>query len=217
MDGFELARIRFVTSRHRELQGLRQVVIVLACLFSFWSRPYVEGLRYFGRFEAVVGLFLSVLPLLVTLAARPWLDGYYGRRFGSVAGSASPWSRDSIGWGLLLVAGASADIATYRQGPPIAFLIAGALVALHVVVRDWPMRRHHLLTAGLCASGAWLFASRAGWQITSLDALVRGPFSVMILAHMVGACFDHRLLVRTLPFNPDVRDDALASDHADAL
>jgi hypothetical protein len=34
---------------------------------------------------------------------------------------------------------------------------------------------------------------------------------------MVGACFDHRLLVRTLPFNPDVRDDALASDHADAL
>ena len=216
MEERDLARIRFVSLRYRELQGLRQVAIVLACLFSFWARPYVEGLRYFGGFQAVIGFFLAVLPLVIMLTAHPLLDRYYARRFGSVAGNSSWWSRDVVGWTVLLVGGAVIDIETYRQTEPIAFLIAGALVAVHIVLRDWPWRAHHLFTAGLCAIGAWLVAFEPAVQVTSLDQLVRGPFSMMLAAHLAGACFDHRLLVRTLPLNPDARGEELA-DHADAV
>jgi hypothetical protein len=214
MDTVDLARIRFVTTRHGELQGLRQLVMLPACLVSFWSRPYIEMLRDRGSFEAVAGLLLSILPWLAVISARPALDRYYSRRFGSVDRG---WSRDTIGTVVLLMAAMWIDLARLDTGRPIAVLVAGALIALHIVVKDWPWRAHHVVTAVVCASAAFLITTESVFRVDSLDEFLRGPFSVLIGAQLVSACLDHRLLMRTLPLNPDAHAGELASDHADTV
>jgi hypothetical protein len=217
VDPGDLARIRFVTARHGELQGLRQLMIAVACLASFWSRPYIEALRDLGSIDAAAGLILLILPFVAVIAARPALNRYYARRFGTVAGSADRLSRDPIGWAVLLIGGFALDVATLDSGRPIGVLIAGTVVALHIVVRDWPWRAHHLVTTVVCCSAALLIATGAGFRVDSFDELRRGPLSILLGLQLVSGVLDHRLLLRALPFNPDAHATELAPDHADTL
>jgi hypothetical protein len=217
MDETDLARIRFVTARHRELQGLRQLMLTTACLASFWSRPYIEALRALGSIDAISGLILLILPFVAVIAARPALNRYYARRFGTVARSAGGGSGDPIGWTVLFIGGLAIDVATLDSGRPIGVLTAGGVIALHIVVRDWPWRAHHLGTALICGCAVFLIATEPGFRVDSADELRRGPLSILFGLQFVSGLLDHRLLLRTLPLNPDAQATELASDHADSL
>jgi hypothetical protein len=217
VDAQDFARIRFVTSRYHEMQGLRQLVILPACLIHFWSRPFVESLRDTGSSQAVAGFFLSILPWLLVLAAHPLLNRYYAERFGSVAGGLHRWSADKIGWTVLILAGLWLDLSTYGSAKPSGLLVAGALIALHIVWRDWPWRSYYLVTAGVCSVGAWLTVTHPAFRIDSLDAVLRVSFTIMIVAHTGAAVMDHQLLLRTLSRNHEAHADALTSEHADPV
>lgn len=217
MDSRDLARIRLVTLRYQELQGLRTVVTVPACLAAFWTRPFVEMLHDLGSVYAGAGFVVSLLPFVAILASRPVLDRYYASRFGSVASGFGGWPADRIAWTVLLVAAVWLDWSTLGSSNPSAIFVAGALIALHVVWRDWPLRSYYLITAVVCVAGAGLMAIIPAFRVDSLDALLRFPFSVVMAAHAIAAVFDHRLLLRTLPRHPEAHEPDLAADHADAL
>jgi hypothetical protein len=110
VDGQDLARIRFVTSRYREMQGLRQLVILPACIIQFWSRPFVESLRDAGALQAAAGFFLTVVPWLLVLTAQGRLNRFYAERFGSVAAGQGQWSAVMFGWTVLILAGIWIDM-----------------------------------------------------------------------------------------------------------
>jgi hypothetical protein len=217
MDAAALARIRLVTSRYVELQGLRTVVAVPACLAAFWMRPFVETLHDLGSVYAWVGFVVSVLPFFAIVASRPLLDRYYAARFGSVATGFGGWSADRIGWTLLFLAAFGLDWSTLGASKPSAILAAGAAIGLHVAWRDWPLRSYYLFTAAACVAGACLVAIVPAFRVDSLDALLRIPFSIVMGAHAAAAVFDHRLLNRVLSRHPQGHADVLARDHADAL
>jgi hypothetical protein len=216
VDAQDLARIRFVTSRFHEMQGLRQLVIMPVSLIYFWSRPFVESLRDAGSVYAGAGFVLSVVPWLLVLAAHPLLNRYYAGRFGTVGGLRQ-WSADKIGWTVLIVGGIWIDISSYDSARPSGLLVAGALIALHILWRDWPWRFFYLVPAIGCTAAAVLTATSAPFRVNDLDALLQGPFTIMMGTHAVAAFCDHRLLLRTLPRNPEVQADALTSTHADAV
>lgn len=217
MDAADLGRIRLVTSRYQEMQGLRQLMLLPCCLTAFWSRPYIESLHDAGTLQAVAGFFLQVAPWLVVLAARPFLDRYYKARFGSVSTGLSRWSVEMLGWAVLILAGFVIDMSTRGQAKPSALLVAGTLIALHVAWRDWPWRGYSLAAALACAVGAWLTAASPMFRVDDLDALLRVPLTIFMCAHTVTAWFDHRLLLRTLPPNPEASTELLTADHADSL
>ena len=70
----DLLRIRFVTSRFADLQGLRTLLIVPSCLALFWAQPYLRLLRYAGPGPAAAGPVASVPPF-GPLPAAPRLPG----------------------------------------------------------------------------------------------------------------------------------------------
>jgi hypothetical protein len=212
----DLARIRFVTSRYGELQGLRHLVTAGVCVIAFWSQPYIRLLRYLGPVEAMVGLVASILPLTVILWARPLFDRYYARRFGSVGGAGRP-SIDAIGWLVLIFAAFFVDARTLGTAKPSAILIAGALIALHIVMRDWPWRRHHLITLILCVVGVLMTAAFPAFRGDDLRDLAQKPLTLLICAQIVGTYLDHRLLVHTLGSNRHAAADERRSEHADAV
>ena len=217
MDAADLARIRFVTSRYHDLQGLRGLAHLAACLSVFWSRPYVELLRYSGPIPAVVGVFLSVAPWILLLAVRPVFDRYYSERFGTVAAGLRQWSPDKLGWAVLLMAGVGIDMSALGSARPSATLVAGALIALHIVWRDWPWRPAYLGTAIACTVAVWLTAVSPTFRIDDLDALLRVSVTIVIGTHVAAGVFDHRLLVRSLPRNSHALADEPTADHADSV
>ena len=93
---------------------------------------------------------------------------------------------------------------------------AGAGVALHITVRDWPFRAYHIAVAIVCTVGAVLIAAGVV-VVRNADELLQRPISLMLAAQLIASALDHQLLSRTLPLHPDIHAGALASDHADAL
>ena len=206
MDPDEVDRIRFVTRRYQDLQGLRQLVILPACLLAFWSQPYVKLLRYDGPVAAGVGLLASLVPLLIVVWTRPLLDRYYRRRFGCVAADRQQRWLDVGPAAALLVTGLWIDMSRLGTSAPSAVLIAGTLLGLHVTIRDWPWRAHHLIPAIGCAIGASATAMVPAMRVDNLQEMLRSPFTILMVSNIVAAYLDHRLLVRTLP--PNSGDDA---------
>ena len=217
MDATDLARIRFVTSRYRDLQGLRGLAILVACLSAFWARPYLKLLRDSGFVDAAIGFFLSFAPWIFVLATRPFLDHYYRERFGTVAAGLRQGSLDKIGWAALIVAGVWIDMSTLGAAKPSAILVAGTLIAVHIVWRDWPWRPAYVGTALVCGIAAWLTAVSAAFRSDDLQDLLRVPLTIMIAAHAAAGVFDHRLLLRALPRNSDAHADEPVAEHADSV
>jgi hypothetical protein len=213
MDDAELARIKFVTARYRDLQGLRHLAIVPLCLLLFWLQPYLKLLRYMGPWEAMAGLLLSVSPCLLIYPAHHLLDLYYARRFGTVGSSVlARW--DAVAQAVLVVAGVMVD--SWGNSGVSATLIAIALVSLQIAFRDWPWRLHHLIVTVLCIAAAVTFDFRAA-RASDPAAFLRIPLTIGLCAYSLAAYLDHRLLANVMLRNPDVRDHEIAADHADSV
>ena len=215
MDAADLARIRFVTSRYRELQGLRHLAVIPAVLLVFWLYPNLSPLRDMGPVEAVVGLLLSIAPVVAGSAAQPFFDRYYARRFGHVATSALT-RRDTLARTALIVGGLTID--SWGAGNPrcTATLVAVALVSLHIVVRDWPWRASYIASVVVCLGMVWI----DGAPVSSGDhpiLVMRLPLTIAIGTYVVAAYLDHRLLANALPPNPEASEAQAVPDHADTF
>ena len=216
MDAADLARIRLVTTRYRELQGLRTVAAVAACVPLFWLQPYIRLLRYMGSAEAVAGLLLSVAPAVLITTAHPLLNRYYARRFGSVAPQGSGVNLQMWLWAAVLFASLWLDSSRLGTGSPSAFLIAAALWSINIAVRDWPWRGHYVVPAVICGAATWSIAGIPALQAPDLETYARIPVSVGLVACGAAAILDHRLLVTTLGARDGDRSE-LALEHADTL
>ena len=197
-----LDEVRFVARRFTDLQGLRLLVLVPVLVAGFWAQPYIRVLRDAGPLEAFAGLVVSVSPLLIAIASRVYFNAYYRDRFGSVAAAGQQRVRD---WGppvLLLVAGIWLEVSAPLDAIPSFILLAAALIALHIAVRDWPFRRHYLVAGMACGVAAWLPALLPGMQADTLPEIGRTSISLALVLFILPAYLDHRLLVRTLPRNP---------------
>jgi hypothetical protein len=195
-DTADIARIRFVTSRYRHLQGLRQLMWIAGLLVHLRLFE-LYGIRPHGSLDWAEfrGMCLVATPLLLAQIGDVWLRGYYSRRFGHVPDGAL-WRRDVMAWLGLILVGIFFDTRIFRGGGPSVLLIAIGLMSLHAAIRDWPWRRHHLLPAMVSVVAT---ATRLPLSEASL--------AIMLCTTGVAAWLDHRLLVRTLPPNPDACAD----------
>ena len=211
MNADHFRRVQFVTRRFHELQGLRTIIFAVACIAAFWLQPYIRALRYAGPFEATAGLLASFMPFAAALT-MPLVDRYYRRRCGSVAATAMDRVRD-VGVPLLLIVGGLwIDLIRIGTQSPSAALIAGAVLALHVVVRDWPWRGHYVIAAVACAIGAWLTAVVPSMRADTVQVLARIPVSWLLATYAVTAYFDHRLLLIALPVRRESASLEAAAD-----
>jgi hypothetical protein len=197
----EVDRIRFVTRRFGELQGLRLILVMILAGAAFWAQPHVGPLRYSGPGWAVAGFVASVLPFAIVLLARPILDRYYRNRFGSVAGGEQR-RLEMLPPLVVLVVGIALDARNMGSGAPSATLIAAALIALHIIIRDWPYRGYYLIAAIGCAVAAPLPALVPAMHVDAASDL-RIPYTVLFALYAVPALLDHRLLTKVLPTNPE--------------
>ena len=180
-----LRTIRLLTERYSELQGLRVafagglVAAVCGAVLIAAPEPDVQ----------VVNLAL-LAAFGAYLVAHLLLARYYRSRYGRIA---APRSRAASGWfAVALVAVITILDNTFSTGPFAGLLVVGAVSALWVVVRDFPMRSYYLLGIVGSSLGATLMLMAAGTpQLGRAQAL--GMF-VFGLAYIPIGLLDHRLL-----------------------
>ena len=184
----QLETIRLVTERYRDLQGLR-LVFAGAMVAATSGGLLIAGAPQRAVLIALIATFIAMWPV-------QWLlDRYYTAKFGRTVRRPSPIA----GWWLL---GAMAVLATLTGEPfgpgqiMIATFLIAAGAAFWIVVRDWPVRAHHLLGCAALVFGASV-------QLASLhsDALPRAQalsFLALGLAYIPVGLLDHRLLASVM-------------------
>ena len=145
MDQHHLDRIRLLSTRFRELQGLRVafagvcMTLVIGGYLIASPQPTNDG--------AMVAMLVSFVPVA---AGMPRLNRYYATTFGRqvwspprkwhvffLIGIGYSW----VGWWL------HATIPAIPAGAPTTWIVA--LLSLWVAIRDWPTRAYYLgATAG---------------------------------------------------------------------
>lgn len=189
-----LRTIRLLTERYSELQGLRVAfaggLVAAVCGAVLIAAPEPD--------VRVVNLAL-LAAFAVYLVAHFFLVRYYRSRYGRIA---APLSRAASGWfAVVLMAVITILDNTFRTGPFAGLLVVGAVSALWVVVRDFPMRSYYLLGVVGSSLGATLMLIAAGTpQLGRAQAL--GMF-VFALAYIPIGLLDHWLLTSIMRA-PDV-------------
>jgi hypothetical protein len=207
MSEHDLALIRLVAGRYRELQGLRRVVDAGSLVF-LWS------LLRIGPVERDSGPYMlaSLTWAALTMWSARRVVRYYRERFGSTPGDGTRWDETPGGtayagqrlllvWTCMLMGGAFG-----------AVLPLLTLYAARVTWRDWPYRPHWLLLVleGTAFSLAFYSLDSAAqfheWQWrfiwTAAPALV-----------IVGL-LDHRVLVHAMKASAETAPN---QQHADTI
>jgi hypothetical protein len=186
----DIARLRYVTSRYPQLQGLRLIPLSLVFLTSAaWragllplpgdSRPLVPALWFMAALVAAV--FVS-FTLRVWYTRRLGSVGQYGSRSAAlpllataVAAGAALWLQIALHWHVSLP----------------ALTVAVALLA--VGAAHYEFRRHY--SAAAMVLFAFALLPLGGWGSAVLSAALDGTIGLSVL---IAAAGDHLLVVRTL-------------------
>jgi hypothetical protein len=189
MDQLQLARIRLLSARFSELQGLR--VTLAGSSITVAVGGYLAAAPTPTNNGALVAFLLSWVPVF---ALMPYVSRYYQTRFGRQRWTASRKMWLFFGAYVVLAFALNAAIPEIPAGTPT--LATVALVSIAVAIRDWPWRAYYLGVTAAMASGFALTASGAGLLpahltlVTLLLVLGVSMVSVGIL--------DHLLLVRLM-------------------
>lgn len=222
-----LQRIQFVTTYYGWLQGLRFVPFGLVYLgFAAWlALPPLEGADAKARLG--VALLVQLGGLLLATGLYAWVGAYYRRRFGEVKVSAATRQRmlRAVGMsaGVALVAGLLVGLlrgSGHLTAVPLSGLLLASALAL-VWYWHWSGRfaRHYLGVAAGFALLAALHAVEANPVYALLRALPftsdgRGVAVTLVgtwgLAIVVMGVLDHRLLARTLGYEPEPEPEPVA-------
>ena len=139
MDQHRLDRIRLLSARFHELQGLR-VALAGACI-ALVVGGYLIATPQPTNNGAMVAMLVSFVPVV---AGMPRLNRYYATTFGrQVWSPPRKWKVFFligyiwVGWWL------NAAIPAIPAGAPTMWIVA--LVSIWVAIRDWPWRRYYLV------------------------------------------------------------------------
>lgn len=189
MDQKRLARIRLLSSRFNQLQGLRVasagalLATVMALYVVVRPTPYNEG--------ALVAL-LVWLPLVAQ--SEWWLRAYYARAFGRQVARPKNPVRVAIVFWMLCAVGVYLNwrFPAIPSGAPTAYTVA--LVSVWIAVRDWPWRAYYLGATAAVAIALGLSAAVGGVLDPSLT--IAAMFFAVGTSMVPIGLLDHWLLVR---------------------
>jgi hypothetical protein len=180
MDRDQLVRIRLLSTRFHQLQGLRLALGGMVYAIVFGS--YLLALE---PTEAGVLVALGVSTLVMLPGDRA-LRRYYHASFGRQV----PYARDPRRL-LFVYAGMGFFGALLKLDPPsLCIGIVGAY-SLWVAIRDWPLRRYYVgAAAAVAVAVAAQFTGRADPDVT-----LAMSFLAIGVAYVPIGFLDHRLLV----------------------
>ena len=189
MDQNRLARIRLVSSRFLELQGLRvalagaTLAILMACYVVVTPTPTNDG--------ALIALMAW---FVLTIPTDLWVQRYYERTFGRQVPKPRNLVRTLLLLNVYFVISMllNSRFPAIPSGAPTAFFVA--LLSLWVAIRDWPWRAYYLGATLAVAIALGLSAAVGGVLDPSLT-LAAMFFAVGTSMVPIGL-LDHRLLVK---------------------
>lgn len=206
MDEHErLARIRLVTQRYNELQGLRYVLVGASYIVGMGGALIASRWNLATR-DLVIAFGLA---FAVLIPGMWWIDRYYETRFGRL----KPAAATGLTWVIpVTFTGATLfDLMFFRSAYAGIFLGLGCL-SLWIAIRDWPLRRHHLVFA---AAGFFV----AAMQLTEValrapdTALAAGFLLIGVFAVLTGFA-DHRFLVTSFALRAPEEEEAPESQES---
>lgn len=188
MDQHRLNRIRFLSRRFNELQGLRVaftglcITIGLGSYLAATARPTDNG--------AMIALLLSFVPVLPGVW---WLNRYYTSTFGSQVSSPTPrWWRLAmipLFWFMMYL---NARFPSIPAGAPTLTVVAVA--SAWIGIRDWPWRGYYFVAT---AAVAFTFAASASGAGALGPGRTLGAMFIAVGVSMVPiGLLDHFTLVR---------------------
>jgi hypothetical protein len=186
----QLARVRFLSSRFAELQGLRVALAGAALAFVFGSYLMSGHPTHMGGMIALAASFLLMVP------GQWWASRYYATTVGrQVASRRSWWPKFAFVSAYLLVATfLNWQFPEIPAGAPTAGTVV--LMSLFVAIRDWPWRAHYAVVAAVVATAFSM-------NVIGVDVIDRGmtltmTFFVTGLAFIPAGLLDHRLLMKLI-------------------
>lgn len=182
-----LRRIRLVSERYHELQGLRGALIGSAFTLSMGLYLVATGWN-----DGVIHVGFAIgLALAITILGMRWLDGYYEISFGREKPGAAA---QRLGTFVIPVSGLLGMILDdWLPGSSNGGIFMGlGAFWLWIALRDWPLRGYHLIgaIAGFTAAGAQLTVAARH----APDSALAAGFLVIGVAAMWTGFADHRLL-----------------------
>lgn len=181
MDQDWLDRIRLLSARFHELQGLRVALFGAALAI-------VLGSYLIAAEPTETGVLIALaVAALMTLPGERWLARYYATTFGRQVSTSRDHRR------VFLVFFAFGLLGVWLEPLRTSVAIVGAY-SLWIAVRDWPWRAHYLGAAAAVAVG---FAVQVFGNTTiDPDVTLATTFFLIGLAFVPIGFLDHRLLVR---------------------
>jgi hypothetical protein len=188
MDRHQLDRVRLVSARFHELQGLRVALAGAAIAGGVAGYAFATSApTHNGVIAALVLSFIPVAPGVW------WLNRYYAARFGRQVSNPKPFVRPAlfvigyttIGWVL------NATVDADAVGAPTLAIVA--LISAWVGFRDWPWRAYHLLVP--VALAITTVMASGGGAIDPGRMLV-ALFIALGLSMVAIGLLDHLLLVK---------------------
>jgi hypothetical protein len=184
-----LRRIRLVSHRYYELQGLRGALVGTAFTLSMgWylvATGWKEGVIHPG--------FALALAFAIMIPGMLWLDRYYATTFGRVKPDAAVQRLGTV------VIPIGAGVATIVDNWVLNSSGAGLFLALGafwlwVAIRDWPLRGYILVEviAAFVAGAVQL----TGAARQAPDSALAAGFLLIGVAEVMTGFADHRLLTR---------------------
>jgi hypothetical protein len=200
MDDQDLARIRLVTRRYHELQGLGRVALGAGLVAAWLVADLVLGTRA----DAWAFLLPPAAAAAIAVPGKLASDRLYALRFGRVRQGGD---EKAAGYALLLGLGLfmALTIEEHVAGrgyPSLLFLVLAASRA-HTFVRDWPLRRYVAVEVIALALASGLYVTVDPSVSREAVADVRYAFlwkglGLNGVAVIVVGMLDHRLLMNTL-------------------
>jgi hypothetical protein len=190
MDRRHLDRIRLLSARFHELQGLR-VAVAGACM-ALVVGGYVIATPEPTNNGAIAAMLLSFIPVA---AFMPRLNRYYATTFGRQVWSPPRRWKVSFLIGYFCVAWwLNAAIPEIPAGGPTGLTVG--LFSLWVAFRDWPWRGYYLIPALGVAGG--LAASAPVGGLLAPNMTLGVMFLLLGASMLVIGLLDHLLLVKLM-------------------
>jgi hypothetical protein len=211
MNQERLERIRLLSRRFHELQGLR------VALAGAMMALVVGGYLMTTPEPSNNGAMIAVLASFALIVPGVWsLNRYYATRFGRQVSSPrirqNPWPTLIIWWVYFAVAWTlNFRFPEIPAGVPTAATVAFASIWL--AIRDWPWRAHYLFAAAAVAIG---FTASAPVTGVLEPGMTLAMVFLLLGASMVPiGLLDHLLLVRLVKEVREPQEASVASQPGD--
>ena len=189
MDRLQLERVRLLSARFYELQGLR--VALAGAAITAGVGGYLFATTAPTNNGALAALVVSFVPVLPGVR---WLNRYYAATFGRQVFKPKPFVRPAFFlFGYAAIATVlNTTVPAIPAGAPTLAVVA--VVSVWLAVRDWPWRAYYLLVPAALAFAFTLTTSGGGALDSNLTLVVL--FLALGVSMTAVGLLDHLLLVK---------------------